>query len=449
MRTASPPFIPTLLGLLVLAACAAPDAPAGDPAATASYCDPDDGGLTLPAGLCAVVFADEVGAARHLVVDTDGDVYVQRNPTGRRTEDGFEVDDPGGVLALRDVDGDGRADLREVVNEVPGTGIGLYDGHLYFGTDFEIFRVPLAEGDLLPAGEPESIVTGFPQQAQHAAKTFAFDDAGNLYVNVGAPSNACQEQMRTAGSPGLDPCPQLERQAGIWRFDADRPGQSQADGTRYATGIRNAVGITWNETDGALWGMQHGRDSLSQLWPELFDDEASAELPSEELLRITEGADFGWPYCYHDPVRGAKVLAPEYGGDGERIGRCAEVADGVIGFPAHWAPNDLLFYRGEALGERYRDGLFIAFHGSWNRMPLPQQGYNVVFVPFAGDAPSGDWEVLADGFAGVDAIRHPGDAEHRPTGLAQGPDGDLYVSDDRRGRIWRIRAADIGEQAAR
>jgi mono/diheme cytochrome c family protein len=153
---------------------------------------------------------------------------------------------------------------------------------------------------------------------------------------------------------------------------------------------------------------------------------------------LSDGADFGWPYCYYDPFRESKVLAPEYGGDGVITGRCEQKTDPIMAFPAHIAPNDLLFYTGDQFPERYREGAFIAFHGSWNRAPLEQEGYYVVFVPFRDGLPSGDWEVFADGFSGMDKLMNPGDAEHRPTGLAQGPDGSLYVSDSRRGTIWRI-----------
>jgi glucose/arabinose dehydrogenase len=128
-----------------------------------------------------------------------------------------------------------------------------------------------------------------------------------------------------------------------------------------------------------------------------------------------------------------KVLAPEYGGDGRAVGRCGQVGQPVLAFPAHWAPNALLFYTGRQFPSEYRDGLFVAFHGSWNRAPLPQQGYSVVFAPFGAAGPRGDWRVFADGFRGGSQA-----ATYRPTGLAQGPDGSLYVSDDRGGRIYRI-----------
>jgi glucose/arabinose dehydrogenase len=109
-----------------------------------------------------------------------------------------------------------------------------------------------------------------------------------------------------------------------------------------------------------------------------------------------------------------------------------------MAFPGHLAPNDLLFYTGNMFPERYRNGAFIAFHGSWNRSPLEQKGYFVAFVPFVNGLPSGEMETFADGFAGVKVIKSPNDAVYRPMGLAQGPDGSIFVSDSEEGRIWRI-----------
>jgi glucose/arabinose dehydrogenase len=228
----------------------------------------------------------------------------------------------------------------------------------------------------------------------------------------------------------------LEARAGIWTFDAGAIGQVQADGRRFATGLRNVVGLTLHPLSDDLYGVVHGRDQLNTLWPDLFTDRQNAEKPSEKLVLIEENDDFGWPYCYHDPELGLLVLAPEYGGDGRERGRCTEKQEPVMAFPAHWAPNGILFYSGTQFPGRYRFGAFIAFHGSWNRAPLPQGGYNVVFVPFVGDSPTGEWEIFADGFAGGDMS--PGGAAHRPSGLAQGTDGSLFVTDDRAGRIYRV-----------
>ncbi|HLV02129.1 MAG TPA: hypothetical protein VKZ59_12730 [Acidobacteriota bacterium] len=245
--------------------------------------------LKLPEGFSATVFADQLGVARHIAVRDNGDVYIAL----RRLSEGH------GIVALRDSDNDGRADQIERFGEFAGSGIGIYEGYLYFSTDSPVMRYRLREGELLPEQTPEMMIEGFPEQSSHPVKPFTFDDRGHIYVDVGAPSNACQEKDRTPGSPGLDPCPQVERHAGIWRFDADRPGQTQqSDGYRYATGIRHAVALDWNFEVGELYVVQHGRDQLHQLWPDLFTEEQSAELPAEEFQLVTEGSNFGWPYCY-------------------------------------------------------------------------------------------------------------------------------------------------------
>jgi len=391
--------------------------------------DPDNAGLKLPEGFSALVFADTLGQTRHLEVNTNGNVYASL----------VRVKNGGGIVCLRDVNGDGKADEIKYHGIYDGTGIGLHNGYLYFGADTLIVRYKLNEGELLPAQNAEIVAGGFSVQNQHASKPMTFDQNGNMYVTVGAPANACQQQDRTKGSPGIDPCPLLDLHAGIWRFKADVLNQDQAkDGYRYATGIRNAVAITWNNAENKLYAVQHGRDQLSQLFPEIYTDEQSAVLPAEEFLLVEDGSNFGWPYCYFDPAQNKKVLAPEYGGDGQKIGRCSDADDPILAFPAHLAPNDVLFYTGAMFPEKYKNGAFIAFHGSWNRAPLPQEGYYVVFVPFNGKIPEGKWEVFASGFSGVDVVKSPRDAQHRPCGLAQGPDGSLYVSDDVQGRIYRI-----------
>ncbi len=393
-------------------------------------CDPDNGGIELPDGFCALVVADDLGGARHVEVAPNGDLYVSM----RRVN----ADTPFAIIALRDTDGDGRADVREGFGRNGGTGLALRDGFLYFAKRAAVVRYPMRAGELLPTGPPETVAT-LPSQRAHAEKGIAFDGAGSLYVNVGAPSNACQDPDREEGIPGQNPCPQLEYHGGVWRFDADGLGQTQLKGgTRYATGMRQNLALAWNPTAGGLYLVQHGRDQLNTVWPDFYDDEQNAELPSEEFLRVEEGANFGWPYCYHDWQQGKRLQMPEYGGDGELVGSCDQHPAPIMGFPGHWAPNDLIFYTGGHFPERYRHGAFIAFHGSWNRAPLPQGGYKVVFVPFSGAQPSGDYETFADGFAGQTPLARPQDATYRPTGLGQGPDGSLYITDSKQGRVWRV-----------
>ena len=389
-------------------------------------CEPGNGGITLPQGFCAVVVADGLGAARHLTVAPNGDIFVSIRSEGGKG---------GGIVALRDTNGDGKADAREQFGNVGGTGIALRNGYLYHANITTVVRYKMPAGALKPAGEPETIVAELPDQRSHAEKGIAFDDRGGLYVNVGAPSNACQQPDRRAKVPGQDPCPLLERHGGIWRFDENTAGQKQADGKRFATGLRQMIGLAWH--DGALWVVMHNRDSLDTLWPGQFTAEHNAEWPAEYLVRATDESNFGWPYCFYSNAEKKLVTNPEYGGDGKKTDRCGTFTAPAVAFPGHWAPDDLTFYTGTQFPARYRGGAFVAFHGSWNRAPLPQGGYNVSFIPFVDGKP-GTRETFADGFAGKTPLANPNDAAARPAGLAVGPDGSLYVAEDAKGRIWRV-----------
>lgn len=397
--------------------------------------DPDNGGLYLPEGFGAVVVVDSLeGRARHMAVNDNGDIYVKaRFPKN------------GGNIALRDTTHDGKADIIQPFGDYKadgtyGTAMRIYKGYLYYSSQLVVYRSKLTPGKLIPESEMEVILTDDHAHGghEHVAKPVSFDDKGNMYVPFGAPSNACQEINRTPNSKGMDPCPLLADHGGIWRFDANKKNQTQKDGDLFATGLRSVVAMDWNAADKNLYVVMHGRDDLLRLWSGLFSPWQSAELPSEEFLRVKEGSDAGWPYCYYDQIKEQKVLAPEYGGDGSAVERCDQYEKPLIGFPGHWAPNDLFFYTGDQYPDRYKHGAFIAFHGSTNRAPYPQAGYIIGFVPFNNGNPTGKWEVFADGFAGVDPIVNTSDALYRPMGIAMGPEGSLYVSDTEKGKIWRI-----------
>jgi len=399
--------------------------------------DADNGGLFLPGDFESVVVVDSIGSARHLAVNDNGDIYVKlRN-----------VYPDGGNVALRDENNDGKADIIKRFSVYTdsfgyGTAMRIHDGYLYYSSTGDVFRCKLRPGKLLPDTNAELILTDDfrhdPHGFNHTAKPITFDDKGNMYVPFGSPSDACQVFDRIPESPGQNPCPQLGEHAGIWMFNPNKENQTIKDGKRFATGIRSAVAITWNPVDKNIYIVQHGRDDLHRTWPEKFTKWQSALLPSEEFLRIKEGADIGWPYYFYDQMQGKKLLNPEYGGDGKKEGNGKQYEQPLIGFPGHWAPNDLLFYTGDQFPEHYKNGAFIAFHGSTIRAPYSQSGYFVAFVPFKDGKPSGEWEVFADGFSGMDTIVNTSDAQCRPMGLAQGPDGSLYISDSQKGKIWRI-----------
>jgi glucose/arabinose dehydrogenase len=389
---------------------------------------PDNAGLKLPEGFGAIVVADKLGKPRHIAVNSQGGIYVKlREPV-----------DGKGILYLEDTNGDGIADTDSGFGDYGGTGIYLKDNHLYASSDEEVFGYALdVDGKVKNPTMPDTLVTGLIARNAHESKSITADGAGNLYVNIGAYSNNCQEEDRKVGSPAMMPCTILDSAGGIWRFRTDKLKQTYGDGLRFATGLRNVVGLDWNSEENSLFVTQHGRDMLYTLFPDLYDVETSAVLPAETLYELKEGDDAGWPYIYYDQIQKKKIQAPEYGGDGKKTGG-GNAIDPVVAFPGHMAPNALLFYTGTMFPERYRNGAFIAFHGSWNRAPEPQAGYMVAFVPFTNGKPSGDWEVFADGFSGLTEVFSPNDAAHRPTGLAQGPDGSLYVSDDQGGTIFRI-----------
>lgn len=418
------------------AACGNQDAGSAGQGAGSGTAAAVDTGIELPAGFTATVFADGLARPRHIAVSDAGNVYVALQSGSAQLE---PDDSAGGIAALRDTDADGRADdIERFGRSDADTGLAIRDGTLYYSSTTAIYAVVLGRS-LVPPGDSELVVGNLPPSGGgHTAKPITFDSDGHLYTQAGVPSNACQQQARTPGSPGIRPCPYLEDHGGVFRFSAESRNQDFSDAIRYSTGHRNVVALEWNPVVDRLYLVMHGRDQLDQLWPEHYSQEDRVELPAEEFHVVDQGDNLGWPYSYYDQIRGRRMVMPEYGGDGETPVEPGLYKDPLIGFPGHWAPEDLLFYTGDQFPERYRGGAFIAFHGSWNRAPAEQDGYSVVFVPMRDGLPSGDWEIFADDFEGPSPVTNPAQAAHRPSGLAQGPDGSLYVSDDTGGRIWKI-----------
>lgn len=421
-------YLATIGVVSALSGCGQP--PQKQETAAAERCD--TAGLELPPGFCATVFADKIGHVRHIVAGADGMLYANSAPD---PEDDAVAS---GLIVLQDADGDGKAERfqRPFAGQIGGTGLAVFRNRIFLESGDRIVSHDL-DSTKHDIGRPEQVVvSGLRTDGDHFSHSLAIRADGSLFVTSGSATNACQSENRKAGAQGQTPCAEKALRAGIWRFDAAKTGQRFSPAARFASGIRNAVGIAL-DSRGRLFATQHGRDQLHENWGALYSAEQGQELPAEVLLQVGQGNDFGWPECYYDPGQRRLVLAPEYGGDGGKaVGLCAGRTGPVAAFPAHWAPNALAVYEGSQFPSTYRGGMFIAFHGSWNRAPGPQQGFNVVFQPMRAGNASDEFVVFANGFAGPD--KASGKADYRPSGLAVGHDGALYVGDDRQGRIWRI-----------
>ncbi len=380
----------------------------------APVCDPDNGGLVLPKGFCATVYATLPGV-RHVAVAPNGDVFA----TGGRA----------GVTALRDRAGTGHADTTATFGGYPGsTGIALGTDAIYYAPNERVIRFAWRPGSLTPSDTGRVIVSGL-LVGNHSAKPVALSkDGKSIFVDQGTATNICLPRGSSVKAQAPRPCPELPTRGGIWRYDVNKFNQVLGDGERWATGIRNGMAIAVEPTTGVLWGATHGRDDLRGALG--FSDADNAEKPAEEFGVFAKGDDWGWPYCYYDPIEKKKVQGPEYGGDGIKQGECATMAQPVIGFPGHWAPLALNFVPAKnSFGPEYASGAFIAFHGSWNRSPLPQAGFRVAFIPFKNGKAVGTYTTFADGSA----------TQIKISGVAMAPDGSaLFIASDGVGKIWRV-----------
>lgn len=380
------------------------------------------GDIKVPAGFTTTIIADDLGGARHMVASKGGDLYVKLS----------KLKDGKGIYRISDSNGDGVPDQTTGFGDYKGTGVAIKGGYLYATSNSGIFRYKLNDKEeIIQPDQPETIVTGMVDTGRDNSKSIALDDQGNIYVNIGSPSDACRE----AGTgKGMMPCTLLDTVGGIWRFKADLKNQTQKDGVRYATGLKNTVGLDWNTKTNSLFVLQHGRGQFHDFYSQFYTPQQSALLPAETMYEVHEGDDAGWPYVYYDQFKKKKMLNPEYGGDGKKTGG-EKALTPLAAFPAHFGPNGLLFYTGNQFPARYKNGAFIAFHGQNSEL---KKGYFVAFLPFKNGKPSGPYEVFADNFAGIDLAKPSGPVQHRPCGLAQGADGSLYVSDDLNGTIYRI-----------
>lgn len=334
--------------------------------------------INLPPGFSIEVYAGNLENSRSLELSPEGTLFV-----GTRTA--------GKVYAVRDTDGDLRADKSWVLADglfMPN-GVQFRDGSLYVAEVNRIIRFDKIEERLDNPPTPVVVNSDFPSDRHHGWKFIRFGPDGRLYVPVGAPCNICE--------PG-DPY------AAILRMN---PDGSELE--VYARGIRNTVGFDWNPETGSLWFTDNGRDMMGD------------DLPPDELNKADKsGLHFGYPYCH-----GGDIPDPQYSGDHA----CEEFTSPEVKLGPHVAALGMRFYTGQMFPEEYRNGIFIAEHGSWNRSS--KIGYRVMFVKIEDDR-AVEYRVFAEGWLQGE------DNWGRPVDVLVIPDGSLLVSDDFAGVVYRI-----------
>lgn len=346
------------------------------------------GQIRAPNGFKVRPFATGLKNVRILAVAPDGSVYASRR-------------DQGDVLLLRDSNGDGRADGKPtIVANRPGAhGLAVHDGKLYLITVKEIFVSDIhADGRL--AGL-QLIVGDLPDAGQHANRTIAFGPDGMLYISAGSTCNACNESNPESAT--------------LLRASPD--GKQR---TIYASGLRNMIGFDWNPTTGELWGLDNGIDFLGD------------EVQPEELNKIEQGKQYGWPHVWG--TDGINPQSTPVGGITKEQWRALSVPM-VLGYAAHAAPMQMVFYRGgyatHSFPAEYVGDAFATMRGSWNRKPA--SGYEIVRVHFEGGQPR-SIEPFVSGFLTDGGQTHIA----RPMGLAIWNDGSLLMADDANGSIYRV-----------
>jgi glucose/arabinose dehydrogenase len=336
--------------------------------------------IKMPAGFTIQVYA-EVPDARSMALSPSGILYV-----GNR--DGKEV------YAVKDTDGDNKADKRWVVAtglNMPN-GVAFRDGTLYIAEVSRITKIDKIESKLDNPGKPVVVNDTYPTEGHHGWKYIAFGPDGKLYIPVGAPCNICESK---------DPI-----YASITRMNADGSGREI-----FASGVRNTVGFTWHPQTKELWFTDNGRDMLGD------------ETPNCELnVAPKSGIHFGYPYCHEGSVKD-----PEFGDKRP----CSDFVAPVQKMGPHVAPLGLKFYTGSMFPAAYKNQLFIARHGSWNRKQ--KIGYDLSLVKLNGNKSAGH-EAFASGWLDEKEQKSWG----RPVDVLVAPDGALFVSDDQAGVIYRI-----------
>jgi len=337
--------------------------------------------VNLSPGFEVIVFAQNLEGPRFISFGPNGSLFVAERGAGR-------------IIRLTDRDRDGIADSQQVFEadmDRPHS-LAYHDGAWYIGVPTGVVRLNDTDNDG-QAENSEPIVNDIPGSGQHTTRTVEFLPDGRMVLSVGSSCNSCVEEDL--------------RRAGILVYE----NEMGEGGEVFASGMRNAVGLAIHPETGDLWATNNARDLMGD------------ELPPDTLHQVVEGSDYGWPQCHAGEIPDPDLGGPE---------ACRGVPQPALEIQAHSAPLGLVFYDGNTFPDKYKGGLFIAYHGSWNRT-IPT-GYKVVFVPYHDGQPVGEIEDFATGWLNKETFEVAG----RPVGLAVGPDGALYVSDDKAGVIYRI-----------
>ncbi|MBY6094316.1 PQQ-dependent sugar dehydrogenase [Ferrimonas balearica] len=347
--------------------------------APAVFADPALTQARLPEGFKLELYLDGVENARQMAWGDQGTLFVGSRKAGK-------------VHAVTDSDGDGEPDQVRVLADglfLP-SGIAFRDGNLYVAAVSQVLVYRDVESRLTNPGEPEVLVDDLPSDAHHGWKYLDFAPDGRLVVPVGAPCNICNPE---------------EPYATILAIDLDK-GRREV----LARGVRNSVGFDFHPQTGQLWFSDNGRDHMGD------------DLPPDEINRLEKVGDhFGYPYWHGGEVADPEYVAPE--------AMKARFIDPVARLQAHVAPLGVHFYQGEQFPARYRNALFIAEHGSWNRSS--KVGY-LISALIPGDGDNGGYEVVVDGWLDGQTPLV------RPVAFLPHPDGSLLISDDYKGRIYRL-----------
>jgi len=343
--------------------------------------------LSIPAGYKISLFtSQEIGPLRFMAFSPDGILFVSMPSSKGLYADGRP--DDGKIFAMPDKNNDGIADeIKTVISglHVPH-GLAFYNGYLYIAEEGKVSRYPYNNDAAI--GARDIVVSNLPTGGEHVSRTIGFSSAGKMYVSVGSACNNC-----TTGEEGT---------ATIWEFNADGTG-----GRIFANGLRNSVGFVFNPTSGEIWGTENGRDFLGD------------NLPPDEINIIRDGGNYGWPFCY-----GKKIVDPQYNSNS-----CGTTQASTYNLQAHSAPLGLRFVTGSQFSS-YSGDLLVARHGSWNRtQPV---GYDIVRLDVVGNTIVGESPFITGWLTSTNAKLG------RPVDVIFGPDGSLYISDDKANVIYRV-----------